>query len=773
MGGLLLGLATFALTFLTPRITRNPHSQEDSKRKLINLLAKSVRAQWSAEERLHRLNNPEPIPVQWHALGPPMSDHWKNIRTDGIDHHLSVDGRLADVSEIFETTLHRKRLVVLGEAGAGKTVLATRLLLDLLERRTEESPVPVIAPLTTWDPEQQSFTEWLSRRLAADYPVMHDLTISEDMISDGLVLPILDGLDEMAPHSRISAIEGVNRLGVGQHLILTSRHREYAEIIAQGYVLTAAAVIEIEELSATTVRGYLHRVTPPLRLPLWNKVFSRLEKSPRGRLAQALSTPLMVSLARESYARGPGNPSDLINTGLRTREDIERHLTRALIPSIFEGAESAKWGSADHAQKWLTFLARLLRKKESQEIGWWDLSDEVEGLASAAWMASIALVFAISWLAFSLPLAVMSVIAAMASSTVFLRRIDARPSVVSISPRRFWKPFIRSIALFTGISLIGLAGTGEPEVIVAGPIFGVVAGIIVGVVDMVTAQVDTAKPASPVAILRSSRSVALTIGLMVSLLAGGIFAIAGGKTSGLPGIISGFLGGCTAIIASPWGRFETARLIFAAQGALPLQLVGFLEFCRERGILRQTGPQYQFRHIVLLESLAPPQQTKKPAPILVLPPPKYGARKLRFGVGAVGILFLLPACIFSATGSEVAFPEVPDITRSATAPLLFGLCPTFIVAQAILARNRVGMSARSALMLLGVFGFFVLSTYWIASSEVGPAWAALVAGSQTLGTVLFATACWARRPTPAISVEDPLLTSSARASAALTEARRT
>ncbi|WP_425562888.1 NACHT domain-containing protein [Micromonospora maritima] len=748
VGALLLALATFLLTFLTPWTNRNAdtHTQEDSKRKALDLLAKSVKAQWSAEERLRRLNDPEPIPVQWHGLGPPISDHWKNIRTDGINRRVPVDGRLAEVSEIFETILHRRRLVILGEAGAGKTVLATRLLLDLLDRRTEESPVPVIAPLATWDPNQKSFQEWLSERLAADHPVMHDSTISQDAISDGQIVPILDGFDEMAPHSRNAAIEAINRLGVHQPLVITSRRGEYSEVIARGRILTAAAVIEIEELSATTVRGYLDRVTPPIRLPYWSKVFSRLEKSPRGRLAQALRTPLMVSLAREAYARGSGNPDNLINAQFRTREDIERHLINALIPSIFDGSNSKTWDSSDQAQRWLTFLARWLRTQESQEIRWWDLSQEAEGPASAAWLALIALIFAFLWITFSLPLAVISVIAAIGSSLVFLRRGDTRPSIVSVSLKRFWKPFARSVALLTGISLIGFAGIGEPEVIAVGPIAGIFAGIIVGSVEAVTAQVDTAKPSNPVTILRASRSVALSIGLMVGLIAGGVFAVAGGETSGPPGFISGFLGGITVITVSPWGRFEAARLFLAFKGALPLRLIGFLEFCRERGLLRQTGPQYQFRHISLLDSLAPPKARRRPVPPPALPPVEYGARKLRFSIGIIGALFLLPACIFSVAGSEVAFPEVPVITRSAMAPILFGVFPPFVAAQIILMRNRVGMSAGSALMSLCVFSFFIWSTYWMSSSEVGASWATAITGSQVLGIILVGAACWARRP---------------------------
>ncbi len=755
VGALLVAVATFALTFIAPWSKKSTENTEDDEQKFVTLLTKSVMSQWSAEENFRRLNDPEPIPIQWHGLGPPISDHWNNIRTDGANTRLPVDGRLTDVADLFEEVLHRRRLVILGEAGAGKTVLATRLLLDLLKRRAEDGPVPVIAPMATWDPHKDSFGEWLSKRLAADYPAMHDLNITRDLVARGKILPILDGFDEMAPLSRKAAIEAINRIGVHQPIVLTSRHGEYLGILTQGNVLTAAAVIEIEELSTVTIRSYLTRVTPPLRIPQWSKVFGRLEKSPRGRLAQALNTPLMVSLAREAYARSEGNPNDLIANQIRTKEDIEKHLTQALIPSVFSDTTSAKWNSAEQANKWLRFLARWLRRKESQEIRWWELDGEVEVLVSAAWMAAVALTFAASWLISGFPLAVMSTVAALGSSLIFMRKIDDRPSILSVSFRRFWKPFARSVGMLTALSLINFAGIGKLEIIPAGLLLGIAVGVIVGMVDVMTAQVDTAKPSSPSAILRSSRSIALTIGTLVGLISGGTLALAGGSTAGLPGFFGGFLGGATAIILSPWGKFSMARLIFALRGDLPLQLVSFLEFCNDRDILRQNGPQYQFRHILLQESLAPPKPPKKPVAPVALPPVEYNARALRFGAGALGALLILPACITTIAGSKMIFPDVPEITRLATAPLLFGLGPAFLVSQVILIRNRLGISNFMMLATLAQFGLFAWSTYWMSSGELGTGWAKAIAGGQVLGTILIGTACWVRRPAITISAHDP------------------
>ncbi|WP_157563368.1 hypothetical protein [Micromonospora chokoriensis] len=55
---------------------------------------------------------------------------------------------------------------------------------------------------------------------------------------------------------------------------------------------------------------------------------------------------------------------------------------------------------------------------------------------------------------------------------------------------------------------------------------------------------------------------------------------------------------------SSYGRYTLGRTASALRGNLPFRLFGFLEDARDRGVLRQAGPRFEFRHAMLQDFLA-------------------------------------------------------------------------------------------------------------------------------------------------------------------------
>jgi hypothetical protein len=105
----------------------------------------------------------------------------------------------------------------------------------------------------------------------------------------------------------------------------------------------------------------------------------------------------------------------------------------------------------------------------------------------------------------------------------------------------------------------------------------------------------------------------LGVGLATGLLAGLVTKIMAGVDPGLGRgvalwIVSVGLGLSAALVAAciqaTWGTYTITRCWLALRHRLPWRLMGFLADAHERGVLRQAGAFYQFRHSELQDYLA-------------------------------------------------------------------------------------------------------------------------------------------------------------------------
>ncbi len=107
----------------------------------------------------------------------------------------------------------------------------------------------------------------------------------------------------------------------------------------------------------------------------------------------------------------------------------------------------------------------------------------------------------------------------------------------------------------------------------------------------------------------------LIFGLLTGLIFGVVFSLERGLTFGsVGGLAFGISSGLVfssvsslmgAVGTAAWGPFTVARIYLALRGQLPLRLMGFLADAHEhRGVLRQVGAVYQFRHVELQRHLS-------------------------------------------------------------------------------------------------------------------------------------------------------------------------
>jgi transcriptional regulator with XRE-family HTH domain len=315
-------------------------------------LARAVQRQWEAEEALRRVHDPFPLPLRWVNAPESLVDHWENIRGDGSNATpIPLDGHLGEIVDVYQR-IPSGRLVVLGQAGAGKTILALRFTLSLLNRGdiVTAPAIPVIFAMASWDPSRVPFRAWIVEQLTTTYPGLAaragDTTLAAALFENRQILPILDGFDELAEGLRPQAITSLNAaLQSGDRFVLTSRPEPYAAAIdAANDVLTAAAVVQLQDLELRELAAYLPRTTRKTadqpRTTKWTPVLNRLADDSDDPAAAVvltvLSTPLMVGLARTIYSDTAASPDELLDpTRFPTRETVEEHLLDAFVPTVY------------------------------------------------------------------------------------------------------------------------------------------------------------------------------------------------------------------------------------------------------------------------------------------------------------------------------------------------------------------------------------------------------------------------------------------------------
>ncbi|WP_424890564.1 NACHT domain-containing protein [Streptomyces sp. XH2] len=397
----------------------DPPDPADRRRHAADALAEAVRSQWAAEAQLRRLQDPEPLSVRWSRVGPPLADHQGNIHRRLPPPPRDGDQQLGRVVQAFAAVPSR-RLVVLGGPGAGKSILAVQFVLGMLTTRQPGGPVPVLFPLAGWNPQALTLRAWLAERLAAEYRTLAarsgDGTLARDLLDAGLVLPVLDGFDELPRPAHGEAMRRLNaELDERLPVLLTCRTTAWTRAVQAGDVLTAAEVVELRRLDFGTARTYLERTARPdgRGSTSWTPV---LQASP-GPLTEVLGTPLMVAMARTVYGDTSRDPAELLDAArFPTAESIEEHLLDAFVPAAFGDAPGSTW-RPDAAHRWLRRLARDLdgpapdrhapdgrpRRRGTWRLAWWELPDampralRVTGPALTALLATAALLVPLAW----------------------------------------------------------------------------------------------------------------------------------------------------------------------------------------------------------------------------------------------------------------------------------------------------------------------------------------------------------------------------------------
>jgi HEAT repeat protein len=342
-------------------------------------------------------------------------------KSDAVLNHEGFNYRIdpeATIETIFND-ISERRLLILGDPGAGKTVLLLQLAEALLEQ-AERSPaarVPVVFNLASWAQTRKPIFDWMNEELKRFYDVRARKALERWMKNDALIF-LFDGLDEVKEEARAACLEALNEFQARHKppMVVCSRVTDYESLPQK---LNLKSAILLKPLSQAQVDQFLAAgsLTRLKRLVESDAVVQEMSRNP-------------FLLNTMAYAYDDSNP-DLEGMS-RPRDPAERreHLFDAYIRRRF--AESLrKPYDLDDTLRYLRFLAKNMQAY-SQTIFRPELIDErwlggapPKQIPETLTIVLLSLLTSLTWLAFglSLGMAWWAVLLGILASSLLLRGI--------------------------------------------------------------------------------------------------------------------------------------------------------------------------------------------------------------------------------------------------------------------------------------------------------------------------------------------------------------
>ncbi|SDK50239.1 hypothetical protein SAMN05216298_0301 [Glycomyces sambucus] len=636
LGTAVLALVVAAVTpFKATSGTRPRSSPEEQLESLAVLMHKAA----ANEKRTLKLTGSDYIQVEW------------QVDTSTVPGKATpkVTGDIASIGE--DWLVHRPHLtVILGAKGAGKSATALLLTHQLLELRSPGDttvPVPLLLHVGGWDPAVP-LLEWTAQQLADQFRLKRPrspdgVDLTAYLARGGDIMLVIDGFDEIPAPARPAAFTGLQHAldSSAAPIVVTSRPDEFTGAhAASGLHVEGWSTVALRPVSPVQARTYLEKGHDPDH---WTAVFDKLGRA-NSPVAQALSTPLMVFLCREVYRHQ--QPDSAILAGLESRSAVEQHLVAHYLPAVYdthgqstnseEVSSDRSASSAEQAERYLRFIATHLQKTGASTFAWWELPRSwssrkmsvaiglMVGLMTGlgfgltgglAFGLGFGLGFGLAFglgsglafgLALGLPLGLM--FGRMAKDRPVLR-----PTTIAFGRRQLRDGvvagLVTGLVAGLGVGLLVGQGVGLLVGLVVGPLSGLMTGLWQSI-SSVQLQMLTSREVF-VSERKASNLLGLAVGLAFWLSIWWVIREQTGLTPRLavemgPGLLLGLVVKLVSGIASTAYRLCHISLAFPNGRKLPWRFLAFLEGAHDRGVLRQVGATYEFRHEALQTYLSEP-----------------------------------------------------------------------------------------------------------------------------------------------------------------------
>lgn len=540
-------------------------------------------------------------------------------------------------------------LLILGEPGSGKTTMLLELAGELLaEAQTDESlRIPVVFNLSSWAVLRPQLTEWLVSELQTLYLIPKK--VAQGWVEQDDILPLLDGLDEVAQAHRAACINAINayREAQGTPLVVCSRIADYEAI---GEKLLLSDGLLLRPLTQEQINEYLAAGGIAL-----DGVREALQQDEM--LQEMAQSPLLLSIMAVAYDDQLPEQSTASTLDERHRQLFASYVKHQLQQRQKNTIENVS--TTIHQLVWLAY--KMIQQEETiLKIEWIQPyclpslhQKRFYQLTIGLFVGSfVSLVFGLfASVAFGLIFGILSVLRdgleiglVVAAFSCLLGLVGGLLGGLVIGFGGWllaWMiegvDYIRPIEKVTWAwkrvtpvsVIVGLLST-----LVTGVLFGLVEGLIIGSavtflswlgngIDGRLVELRT----SPNEGLKNSARSAVYSGLVFGLIACSLIWLCGGVLLGMGseifhgrnsveivlilgvGGVGGGIG--SALFTGLYGggglsviQHYTLRFYLHRYGYLPLHLVPFLDLAAERLILQKVGGGYRFVHRLLQEYLA-------------------------------------------------------------------------------------------------------------------------------------------------------------------------